>query len=1539
MKRLLLLTTLGLMALSATAQQLVGNSQQLTVSSQPLNANSEERLIEHINLTHPGVIKEKGLTPEQAAVAARSAAEYRLKAPYVGPSSNQQFWFVMPQGTLLGYKRGVHYVTGNDPTIRLLAEDLTDNMTARFNGALVDGKFHTITADLDWVSYGLVIARDRIYDPANNWQLYLSVDISDAYYLISQEVAVDPITHRVYGTFLRDDYYTYDIAWVNYTTKEIHRIGPAQRDYPGLGMNSEGRLFGIDMDGVLYEISTVDGTDRPIGSTGIVVRDEDNRYFMQSAECSVSDNVLYWAAVLPDGSSALYAVDLATAEATKLYDLPQYTLAHCLTVPDTMADDEAPAAITDLKATFEGASTTGTLTLTMPATTYSGQPLSGNLDYSVRIDGTETNTGSAASGAQVNVGLTLAEGLHFVEVFASNGAGRSPQAALHVFVGLDEPGQVQQARLQVADDVATLSWQPTRGINGGYAGDLTYTVKRYPDGVVVASNITATSFTDQVPLGEWQSVSYGITASNGTLTGSEVRTNSCAMGQAYEVPYTEDFLTRDDFINNYTIYDANGDGVSWVTNISQNSSYVIYTFNISTRWTNVPADDWLFTPTYTLKGGKRYRLSFVEACYGETNYENKVEVKLGKGAYAEAMTTELIPVRVYNNNQYFQKPVVEFTAPEDGNFNVGFHVVSDQRRTDFIIDLVELEEASTNASPAAPTDVEVVAAAQGALAATVSLTAPTKTLDGSDLTSLTKVRVMRQNRVVHTFDNPEPGQRLSFTDPAAVNGFNTYTVVATNDVSDGPFAQATSYVGIDIPSFDFASVGVEDNGDHITVKWAQVGNTGLNGGYVNPAAVAYGVYRVEYDIESGLMTADNMIDVAMGTDHLDIMTPTDQGEQSVVSYAIVAFNEVGADQNHTGATYGMPIGQPYPLPFIQSASNSKLGNKMMWVETGNTTSPTYAFTTESYDKDNGSFGWSPTDPANSMSLNTGKISLAGANNPTLRFAHKCDTRSRFMLKVLVQTPDREETELLSVDYRSVTGTSAHWTLESVDLSDFKNEEYIVVKFVISTTATTASQIKGKTFLIDAINVLDSQPYNLSIDIDAPEGIVAGSGDNINMVVHNVGEKDAQGYTVTLLVDGEEVYSETVNEALPSLNQKTVSYNYRPSVFGTNDRVTARAELSWLFDLVDEDNEMEEDIAILQPVVQQPREAYAYADGDARNLTWGAPERVAQQVNESFEGPEYTDFDLGGITTEVREGMLGDWTMWNLDGDGTWEGPHGPTGHLPDFDDTQLDGVTFPNMNQVCAWLVFNEDKVVGTIGGKSAGSISAGNTPITPRTGKKMAATFDDFVKQDTWLISPELSGRAQDVTFYAAAPATQDIIDFTTGATKPDQVEVLEILVSMGGLSVDDFESLGTDTIITQEWHDYEIELDEGTKYFAIRNVSPSYNAMALFVDDATFERLSPLPASYNIYGDEQFIANVALGTAFKVDGRASQYAVTAVYANGDESLPVVFVDGTQGIADVQRQSVATRVYDLQGRRVVSPRSALKRGVYIVNGKTVILR
>lgn len=1532
MKKKMLMTVVGLTALVSSASAQLKTS--VTAPDWQGQTAKENALIEHINQMNPRAIKEKGLTPELADKAAMSARNRKIvrNAAYTGPDANQEFWFVMPDGYKLGYDRGFYRSYGNKGNLELIAKDATGNLSARFNGALVNGKFHTITGDLSWTDYGVVLCHDQVYDPNNNWQLFKSVNLQNVHYVISQEVAVDPRTQRVYGTFLCDDYESYDIAWVDYDAPEIHRIGRAQRAYPGLGMNAEGRLFGIDMDGVLYEISLKDGTDTKIGETGIVVRDEDDRYFMQSAECGQKANVLYWAAVFPDGKSAFYAVDLTTAEATKIADFPDYTLIHCLTIPNTMAEDEAPAAVTNLQAVFDKTATTGKLTFTMPTKTYNGGNLA-SADYMVRIDGVDNNdlAGNAQAGDDVSIDLTLAEGSHYVEVYASNSAGLSPQANIGIYVGLDKPGQVQNPKLKVNGKTATITWEPATGANGGYAGNITYSVRRNYDLKTVATGLTEPTYTDEIPLTNYRQVSYIIIPSSESGNGIRNSTNSVAVGDAYDLPYQEDFLTSNDYLKNFTVVDANNDGVTWRTNITNLLTTVYYSYNISSQWTNIPANDWLFTPGFNLKAGKTYNFTFSEACNGEaTQCINKVEVMAGQGASIEDMTTELMPATEFKNNErnangifIFNDVTLTFTPEEDGVYNFGFHIVSDQRKTDFILDKITLEEQTADDSPAAVTDLTVEAGEQGSLNAIISFTAPAKTLGGADLASLTNARIIKGNRVICSFDNPAPGEKLTYTDTKADNGYNTYAVVATNEVSDGPIATAMGYIGIDTPLFDWSSVGAEDNVDHITVKWDEVGNVGLNGGYVDPSQVSYYVYNVDYDVETGMMTAGNYLSMAKASDHLDIARNTDEGEQEVVSYAIVAANSVGADENHTGATYGMVVGQPYPLPFIQSAANSKLGNKLMWAETENTPDAAYKFSTDSYDQDNGSFIWAPTSRKHTLGLNTGKISLAGSNNPKLMFAHKADPGVRFQLEVVVETPDREETSLKSVNYQNIKGSEAAWTLESVDLSDFLYEDYIVVKFKMSSNSSSDNAIKGKTFQIDAINVLDMQPYNLSVDIDAPESIVAGRSSDINVVVHNVGERDASGYEVKLFVDEEEVYAETVSDKLSSLESKTITVNYVPSVFADNTRSTLRAALTWLYDLVDEDNEMETEVAITDPQVKAPLNPTKVANGGSTDLAWEAPVQEPELVKESFEGSEYTDFDLCGITMDVREGKMGDWTIWNLDGDGTWNGPHGPTGHLPGFEETPLDGIDFPNIGQVCAWMVFNNSKVIGSM-------------PIVPHSGNKMAATFDDFVKQDTWLITPELSGNAQTVTFYAAAPVTTN---WLTGEL--DQVETFEVLVSSKGLAKEDFEPLGSASFDDMQWLMLEIEVEAGTKYVAIRNISDDYNAMAMFVDDVTFERMSPMPVSYNVYGDEQLIENVPAGLTLNVDGKATTYAVTAVYANGDESRPVYFLDNT-GIVSFNSESPLFNVYTLDGVNVRYNASSVKglgKGVYIVNGKKLIVK
>lgn len=84
-----------------------------------------------------------------------------------------------------------------------------------------------------------------------------------------------------------------------------------------------GHIYTLSDDGTLYlttvpEASAPACTTTAVGKTGLIP----NATKAQSATCDPATGVIYWAAVLLNGESALYAVDPATASAEKIYDFP-----------------------------------------------------------------------------------------------------------------------------------------------------------------------------------------------------------------------------------------------------------------------------------------------------------------------------------------------------------------------------------------------------------------------------------------------------------------------------------------------------------------------------------------------------------------------------------------------------------------------------------------------------------------------------------------------------------------------------------------------------------------------------------------------------------------------------------------------------------------------------------------------------------------------------------------------------------------------------------------------------------------------------------------------------------------------------------------------------------------------------------------------------------------------------------------------------------------------------------------------------------------
>ena len=115
--------------------------------------------------------------------------------------------------------------------------------------------------------------------------------------------------------------------------------------------------------------------------------------------------------------------------------------------------------------------------------------------------------------------------------------------------------------------------------------------------------------------------------------------------------------------------------------------------------------------------------------------------------------------------------------------------------------------------------------------------------------------------------------------------------------------------------------------------------------------------------------------------------------------------------------------------------------------------------------------------------------------------------------------------------------------------------------------------------------------------------------------------------------------------------------------------------------------------------------------------------------------------------------------------------------------------------------------------------------------------------------------------------------------------------------------------------------------------------------VDDVTFKYAGEV-TSYNIYYEGTLVATVEGGVttytvpADQIEKGSHTFAVTAVYANGQESKPATTtLEVTTGIEKVMTDGTPVDIYTLDGRLVRSKAKSLDglKGVYIINGKKYI--
>lgn len=1364
-----------------------------------------------------------------------------------------------------------------------------DDLVISSGCGVQNGDFYGLYADISLKDYGLIAS--RLFDfNTDTWALNsISKLAANEVTLIGyMETAQNLNNGNIYGEFYDKKLQSLEWGVIDYETKTRTTVAPAQNHYVALGCAKSGDLYGITGKGELFHIDQYDFSENLVGSTGLVVNDDNDRHYGQTGTIDPSTNTFYWIATDLQGNSSLFTVDLQTAELTRIADLGNAQYA-ALTVPPTCDDYDAPAKATNLSVNFEGPSTTGTMSFTAPIVTVSGDKLNGKLTYVITANNEKVTEGEAQPGESITADISAPNGRNIFAVSTKYDYSESPKAHVAQWVGYDQPEAPGKVNFTYDFDThnCDITWTATtKGCHDRYIGNITYDVYRYIDGdqTKVKENTTDTHFYETLNLDGIHQCQYAVVAKNEDFSSVNSLSSPIVVGTPLTVPYTDDFSSDENNIGLYTLIDNNCDGVTWGYNYSGNGSYV-YMPKSSTI-----DDDWLITPPFALESGHNYTVTVDAEATGDN--ANKLELKATKSVSADEFDIPVIGTKSFTGRKTL-KGTLE--ADASGCYYLCLHNISDANGGMVKVYSISITRDALADAPQSVQDLKVEPDVEGLAKCEISFITPSKTIGGNALSSLTKVVLQRNGKDVNTWNNPETGKALSFCDEDNIeNGYNTYSVIAYNDNGYGEKAEQKVYVGVDTAKAVTGLVA-EDLTAKVKLTWDATTNVGVNGRVVRPQDAKYIIYNVDANNQ-----LSNIIATTSDTSY-EFDYDTNKGDQRFAQWAVAVNTAAG---NSKTASASLPVGAPYTLPFKESFKNGTFAN--FWSKTFTSYSIQPKFYTDlSADDDGGCYGFYNYTNGEAT-LQSGKISIQGSTNPVLLYYFYPVQGKDVKLQVEAVAEDGTVTVLRSWNYKELPGTPG-WASDKISLAKFIGKRFVRLQFHV---IYNDRQVKT---CIDNIRVIDMQDDNLSATLSVPAKTVRGKEVPAEVTVENTGVNAAGGYKVRMYSDGNLVGEQTVTESLPSLSQATFNFSV-PSKSGVKNytKMDVKAEVVYDEDLDDNDNVAESSVNVITADVAPVKDLKAEKTTSGTDLTWTAPEAYSKNVVEDFES-----YDAFATT-------FGDWSsMWGK----------GYTGAM--FSNSSYNE---PYAHKQIGFFIYNPDAVNP--------NTLYNNPGQTPHSGKQYCSALyrlkdlsGDYmhVDNDDWLISPRLSGKAQTVTFW-----TKNEVD-SYGIDNP---ESFDILASKHGVEKTDFEKIGNTYDLTGgEWQKIEIDIPEGSNYFAIHHNTIQENAFMLSIDDVEYEAGYPAPVSFNVYRNAQFIANVTEGRSVYVDNSTQDavYAVTAVYPDGTESEPVEVSTAPTGITNLYVDNGRDNaVYTLDGklvRRDCSSIATLPKGIYVVNNRKVVVK
>lgn len=1237
-------------------------------------------------------------------------------------------------------------------------------------------------------------------------------------------------------------------------------IADASGRWSAMAINAAGEIYAIDAtSGMLLKVDKATGNTTEIGNTGLTTS------LQSAAVIDKATGKMYYSHTQTYSDVKLYEINLTTGQATLMADWENNPQVTFLYIPASTPTPPAgiPSAAVNLTASFPEGALTGEVTFDIPTTTSTGETGQGDITWDLSINGTHYTGGTATYGAHVTVPVTMeARGNKMFTVTLTTDAGSSEASETSVFAGTGTPSAPQNAKAVLEEGVVTVTWDAVTGTSdGGYfnASKLRYNVWRI-DGDnrrLIGEWINRTYAKDNIGIPTDDiNYTYAIEAfytNDESLKSEESLTNTITIG--YPVPpYEQEFNTAA-AVDEFTIINANEDPFTW--------QYFRGRMRIQvTGTTNYPMDDWLITPGYRMEKGKMYPVQV--DMEGNIGYDEIFEIKAGRNNTVEAMDlTVVAPTILPNRTETYTGYII---PKQTGAHWLGIHAMSDEHCFYIFADNIRIGAGTSAAVPAAVSGLTATPDYSGASNCTITFTLPTLTAEGNPLSGINSVKIMRDGEIIS--DGPQQTSEITFEDTDIPTGNHTYTVLATNDEGDGIASSVKVFVGVGIPAIPTGASVTEIEEGIVTVTWNPV-NTDQDGNTLNPALVTYQVY----DAGTGELMADNVTGTSA------TFTGTQPGTQVWGEYMVYAITTAGRSIT-SSRTAMIPVGTPYPIPYAESFANGRVSN-ICGLAQGDMGGKWEIMTDcdmsglSASDHDNGFATMIGVTQGSSASIYSGKIDLRNSESPVLTFrafnqnANGDTSRNTIEVKIDDGTGFKP-VNLYLVNNIDPDSEGNEWIKGMLMLKAYAGK-VICVEF-------TAVEENFTCTILDDIRIHELYTQDLDLRLlSAPAFVAQNESFTVNVNVENIGAEPAEGWSVELYADGSQIASRQGPE-LKANAKCDIEFDMSHSPMH-NETVEYTAKIVYPIDEnPDNDTSNAVSVTLRKNYLPVPTSlAYSTTGGDV-NLSWNEPD-----ITTALPAVKADDFEsYDGFLTD----NIGDWTSTDVD-----EGIIGTLGS----------GLDIPGIPDGVGPAAFFTLDVAG---GGEEGKLAA-------HSGTKYAASMylKDCSQVDDWLISPELYGGEQTITFFAKS-------------YHASYCENIEVLASDSGTATDDFEKIAEFNSLTTAWTEFSVTLPEGSRHFAIRNITE--NGFMLMVDDISFIPAAEPEAleiiGYNVYLDGTKVNDSPVDGLYYSHNPGAEtsrrYTVTCVYDKGESGASNIATP-ISGISINDNTSV--NIYARKGEIVVS--------------------